>query len=275
MDLILAGLQLLEDLVRDLQLCADIGDIIEDVVEVVEHGVRIITEIILDVLDILNLVQRTDRARGHREDRADGLELIGTETNLEVSLLSRQRSEHNTGILAEGHGLALRCIDRVALLDVDRDRHEEHHVVLHVLRHALVRRAVDVHLDKAGRTGDLIRIGHHSVQLIGDVEGPRCPNLIRLQLALEEELSVLVLLEGDGAVLDLRLLLIRHVGDLQIVTEVCVAARAVEVDALHDIGITDIAVVVEVQVQGLIDVCGRLAGIRRHRCDQDICGKAA
>ena len=274
-DLILAGLQLLEDLVRDLQLCTDIGHIIEDVIEVVEHGVRIITEIILDVLDILDLVKRTDGARGHREDRADGLELISTETYLEVSLLARQRGEHDAGVLAEGHGLALRCIDRVALLDVDRDRHEEHHVVLHVLRHALVRRTVDVHLDEAGRTGDLIRIGYDTVQLIGDVEGPRCLDLIRLQLALEEELSVLVLLEGDGAVLDLRLLLIGHVGDLQVVTEVGVAARAVEVDALDDIGITDVAVVVEVQVQGLIDVCGRLSGIRRHRCDQDICGKAA
>ena len=275
MDLILTGLQLFEDLVRDLQLCADIGHIIEDVIEVVEHGVRIVTEIILDVLDILDLIERTDGARGHREDRTDGLELIGTETYLEVSLLARERSEHDTGVLAEGHGLALRCIDRVALLDVDRDRHEEHHVVLHVLRHPLVRRTVDVHLDEAGRTGDLIRVGHHAVQLIGDVEGPRRLDFIRLQLTLEEELSVLVFLEGDGAVLDLRLLLIAHVGDLQVVTEIGVAARAVEVDALDDVGVTDVAVVVEVQVQGLIDVCGRLSGIRRHRCDQDICGKAA
>ena len=275
MDLILAGLELLEDLVRDLQLCADIGDIIEDVIEVIEHGVRVVAEVILDILDILDLIKRTDSARGHREDGADGLELIGTETNLEVSLLARERSEHDTGVLAEGHGLALRCIDRVALLDVDRDRHEKHHVVLHVLRHALVRHAVDVHLDETGRTGDLIGIGHHAVQLVGDVEGPRCLDLIRLQLALEEELSILVLLEGDGAVLDLRLLLIRHIRDLQVVTEVGVAARAVEVDALHDIGITDITIVVEVQVQGLIDVCGRLAGIRRHRCDQYIGGKAA
>ena len=194
-----------------------------------------------------------------------------------MAVLSRQAGKDHTGLIAHVCSLGIRGIERIILLHVDRHHDGEDDVVLEVFGDILVRRRIDVDLDETRCAGQSVSIDGLTVQLIGNVEGPRelgC-GLRLIHGALEVELRRVGRCLNDYlAVLRCELLVIGHVDDICVITIVRVAVGAIEGDGLHHVRGGNLTIVIKIQIQCFLDTGLCLSGIG-DRCEENVFGKAA
>ena len=245
-----------------------------------DAGIEVVARVFEAVLDVAHTrhdVERGGGRRGHEHDKTHALEVVRADANGEGVFLARQAHEHDELVGAERLDLCAGGVNGERLAHVDAGRADQHHVVLVVFACVVVRNGVNVHLDGAARAGALVGLDRNAVQLVGHIEVPRHLDIDRVvrDTLIVEALLVGVELPVDRAVLEHRLVKGRHIVNVLVVSEIGELGVAVEVYALDDACVGRHAVVVHVDVYGLVGFDCRSGGVGalRQRKRKQKCGR--